>query len=335
MPTRRGSPSIPRHRVSDHAPRKNAQTNVPPQSTTRVTKVGSRRINFRGILGRQTTLIADIYRWQFGWTTADKSIIVYSAEIPDDRLSIDGMLLGRDTIYKNRWGLAYEEEGHYVTPYVPTPSGPVHLVSHQGTRLRLETPLEGTDLQAQILSAHNRFKDVNPNECLLTVSTDYNLKKGIAMPVPVHITNHDGEDVIFQQPTLMKLEGSVKLALEHGVSVENEAACFDEEITTLTMSSVEHDVTLPQNVICCSSRETPMESWRLRHTLYDSVNPWRAESGWTMDSCFLLTSANLLTSSSVQFGLPLLIGAQLSGESSDVHSFTKNDGRKWSMKPQL
>ena len=70
-------------------------------------------------MGRQTALMAKVYRWEFGWDTNDDTVIVISVEIPDDVINIRGMLLGRDTISWNCWGLAFEKQGESTHTYRP------------------------------------------------------------------------------------------------------------------------------------------------------------------------------------------------------------------------
>ena len=47
------------------------------------------------------------------------------------------MLLGRDTIYRNCWGLAYERNDEFILPYVPTEEGPVRLTAENGEKITL------------------------------------------------------------------------------------------------------------------------------------------------------------------------------------------------------
>ena len=65
----------------------------------------------------------------------------------------------------------------------------------------------------------------------------------------MQITNKAGEHVIFQHPTLLKIEGSVKMSLSNHVSIENEEAIFDEDITTLMVSAIEQNIRVPQGFV--------------------------------------------------------------------------------------
>ena len=121
-------------------------------------------------------------------------------------------------------------------------------MSSNGSELLLHTQYDGLQI-AQQQFHHERYEDVDPNSCFLVASCDYSLNKGQATPIPVHIANSKGEDVVFQWPTLLQLEGSVKLSLEHNISIENEHAMFDEEVSTFMVSSVESDIQIPQGFV--------------------------------------------------------------------------------------
>ena len=86
------------------------RTQLPEKCKTKYSMVGKRMIKFKGIMGKQNALMAKVYRWEFGWNNSDDTVIVLSVEIPDDVINIRGMLLGRDTIYWNCWGLSYERQ---------------------------------------------------------------------------------------------------------------------------------------------------------------------------------------------------------------------------------
>ena len=132
------------------------------------------------------------------------------AKIPENLRNIDGMLLGRDTIYRNCWRLAYERSNEFIRPYVPT-EGPVRLTAENGEEITLLVEHEGTTLEPNLQGPHDRYEEVNPNDCYLVVSTDQELRKGTGTSVPVHISNTKGQDIIFQNPTLLRIDGSFKL----------------------------------------------------------------------------------------------------------------------------
>ena len=86
-----------------------------------------------GINGKETTVLTDVYKWDLGWKENQNNVCITSVEIPDEFFNIKGMLLGRDTVYKKCWELAYETlQNGLIGPYVPTTQGPVHLVSSTG-----------------------------------------------------------------------------------------------------------------------------------------------------------------------------------------------------------
>ena len=105
------------------------------------------------------------------------------------------------------------------------------MVNDMGEQISLVAELDGTGLASD--GQYERFEEVNPNDCLLVVSSDYNISKGMGTTVPVHIANNKGEDVIFHSPTLMQIEGNVHLSTTQNISIENETACFDETISGL------------------------------------------------------------------------------------------------------
>ena len=52
---------------------KSYRTDLPQFYQIRVIKVCCKEVSFSGILGRQTSLIADVYRWEFGWSEVNSS----------------------------------------------------------------------------------------------------------------------------------------------------------------------------------------------------------------------------------------------------------------------
>ena len=90
-----------------------------------VSKVAAQYTRLEGIKGGETTVLTDVFKWDLGWNKAQQGVIIYSVEIPEELLNIRGMLLGRDTIFRKCWELAYEHlPENRIRPYVPTPHGP-------------------------------------------------------------------------------------------------------------------------------------------------------------------------------------------------------------------
>ena len=59
-----------------------------PQATQRmITKVGTGNASFRGIMRRQTSLMADVYKWELGWRQQNSSVHIISVEIPDSLIN--------------------------------------------------------------------------------------------------------------------------------------------------------------------------------------------------------------------------------------------------------
>ena len=106
-----------------------------------------------------------------------------------------------------------------------------------------------TQLSTSAVTAHKRHERNNQNDCYLVISSHHELKQNVASAVPVHIVNRKGEDVVFQEPTLLKIESSAKLSLSDKISIENEETFFDEEINKLTIASIESDITVPQGFV--------------------------------------------------------------------------------------
>ena len=104
-------------------------------------------------------------------------------------------------------------------------------------------------LTTSTIPNHERHKQTNPNECYLVISADHKLQQNVASLAPVHIVHQKRKDVVFREPTLMKVESSAKLYMSKKKSIENEECCFDEEITKLSMASIEGDVTLAQGFV--------------------------------------------------------------------------------------
>ena len=115
----------------------------------KVKLVGQRRVNFKGIMGRKVTIVADVYKWNLGWIAGDSSVPIFSAEMPSELVNLDGMLLGRDTIYRYCWELSYKRFGDFNRPFVPTPKGPAYLVSSNGSELLLHTQYDGLEMTQQ------------------------------------------------------------------------------------------------------------------------------------------------------------------------------------------
>ena len=118
-----------------------------------------------------------------------------------------------------------------------------------GEQINLLAEFVGTDLSSSQISPHERFEDTDPNDCFLVVSTGLKLEKGENTMVPVHITNAQGEDIIFREPTVLQIEGTVNLSTIHQVSIKNERALFDETMSSLIVSAPEQEVVLPEGYV--------------------------------------------------------------------------------------
>ena len=152
---------------------KSFRENLSGELKSGVTKIATRYTRFMGINGKQSNVLTDIYRWDLGWKADQNEFSIISTEIPDELLNIKGMLLGRDTIYRKCWGLAYETlETNYIRPYVPTSQGLIYLVSSAGEQISLVAEYDGTSFSSTQATPHEFFQDVEPNDCFLVVSSE-------------------------------------------------------------------------------------------------------------------------------------------------------------------
>ena len=67
----------------------------PHQVQKMITKVGTRKVNFRGIMGRPTMRTADVYKWELGWKQHQLDVQIISVEIPDSMINIRGYVGGQ------------------------------------------------------------------------------------------------------------------------------------------------------------------------------------------------------------------------------------------------
>ena len=65
--------------------------------------------------------------------------------------------------------------------------GPVYLVNDEGEQISLVVEYNRTGIDN--ITQHERFEEVDPNDCFIVVSTNDKLIKGTGTTVPVHIEN--------------------------------------------------------------------------------------------------------------------------------------------------
>ena len=70
---------------------KSFRQKLPQGSKEHVSKVATRYNRFMGIKGKETTVLTDIYKWNLGWKENQQNTTIYSVEIPDGLLNIQGM----------------------------------------------------------------------------------------------------------------------------------------------------------------------------------------------------------------------------------------------------